>query len=68
MKTSFRLGCIYAEGWNAANGLATSEIQSLDLDRMATLNPYTREPDRSRWTSGFITNALGMEHPVVHES
>jgi hypothetical protein len=54
---AFRLSRIYAEGWNAANKLAASECDALDLEKMAMLNPYALESDRSRWTKGF-TRAL----------
>jgi hypothetical protein len=61
---TFRLSRIYAEGWNMANRLATREVEALDLGKLATLNPYTLEPDRTRWTSGF-TEALTEERPVT---
>jgi hypothetical protein len=50
---AFRLSRIYAEGWNAANKLAASERDALNLEKMAVLNPYALESDRSRWTKGF---------------
>lgn len=59
---TFRLSRVYAEGWNAANRLATGEVDALDLAKLATLNPYALEADRSRWTSGF-TKALATERP-----
>ena len=55
---AFRLSRIYAEGWNAANKLSSEERDNLDLERMAILNPYLSEADRSRWTQGFA-KALG---------
>jgi len=61
---TFRLSRIYAEGWNMANRLATREVEALDFGKLATLNPYTLEPDRTRWTSGF-TEALTEERPVT---
>lgn len=61
---TFRLSRIYAAGWNAANQLATGEVDALDLARLATLNPYVLEAERSRWTSGF-TNALATERPTA---
>ena len=61
---TFRLSRVYAEGWNMANRLATREVEALDLCKLATLNPYTLEPDRTRWTSGF-TEALTEERPVT---
>ena len=59
---TFRLSRVYAEGWNAANRLATVEVDALELAKLATLNPYVLEADRSRWTSGF-TKALATERP-----
>ena len=61
---TFRLSRIYAEGWNVANRLATREVEALDLSKLLKLNPYTLEPDRTRWTSGF-TEALTEERPVT---
>jgi hypothetical protein len=61
---TFRLSRIYAEGWNMANRLATREVETLDFRKLATLNPYSLEPDRTRWTSGF-TEALTEERPVT---
>ena len=58
----FRLSRIYAEGWNAAHELSANESDGLDLWHMAALNPYTVEPDRSRWSEGFA-KALGAEAP-----
>jgi hypothetical protein len=54
----FKRSRIYAEGWNAANKLSSEERDNLDLERMAVLNPYLSEADRSRWTQGFA-KALG---------
>jgi hypothetical protein len=55
---AFRLSRIYAEGWNAARKLAPSIRDALDPKKMAELNPYAAEDDRSRWTKGFA-KALG---------
>jgi hypothetical protein len=62
---AFRLSRIRAEGWNTAKKLTISEVEGLDLDKIATLNPYTLDADRSRWTAGF-TQALAVEHPLAH--
>jgi hypothetical protein len=62
---TFWLSRIYAEGWNAANALATAEVDSLDLASLATRNPYVVEAERSRWTSGF-TSALVTERPRMY--
>ena len=40
--TGFRESRIYAEGWNAARGPLKS-----------SLNPYSNEPERSRWLAGY---------------
>ena len=51
---SFRLSRVYAQGWNAARQLSANTLA--DAASMAALNPYTSEPERSRWDQGF-TNA-----------
>lgn len=51
--TAFRLSRIYAEGWIMASELPSNESDELDPDRIAALNPYTTEPERSRWRDGF---------------
>jgi len=50
---AFRLSRIYAEGWNRAQELSANESGDLDLWRVAALNPYAAEPERSRWSEGF---------------
>lgn len=60
---SFHLSRIYAEGWNAANHLSANESDDLNLWKVAALNPYTNEPERSRWSDGFA-KALGAEGPA----
>ena len=52
-ETSFHLSRIYAEGWKRAHELSANEIADLDLLRVAALNPYATEPERSRWREGF---------------
>ncbi len=51
---AFRLSRIYAEGWNTASKLSSSQCEDLDLGRMAALNPYAIEPKKARWSEGFI--------------
>lgn len=63
---TFRLSRIYAAGWNAANRAPTYEIDTLDLVKLATRNPYALEEERSIWTSGF-TNALATERPKAKQ-
>jgi hypothetical protein len=53
----FKLSRIYAEGWNMAKALPADESADIQLDRVAALNPYAAEPERSRWDEGF-SNAL----------
>jgi hypothetical protein len=55
---AFRLSRIYAEGWNTARKLAPAIRDALDPKKMADLNPYAIEADRSRWSEGFA-KALG---------
>lgn len=43
--TPFRLSRVYAQGWNAARAALTADG--------AVANPYTAEPERSRWQAGF---------------
>ncbi len=45
--TDFRLSRIYAEGWNAARQLSANSRAD------AATNPYTSEPERTRWFQGF---------------
>ena len=48
---SFRLSRVYAEGWNAARQLCTGT--RADAATKTALNPYTLEPERTRWLEGF---------------
>jgi hypothetical protein len=50
---AFKLSRIYAEGWNAASKLSTTESYGLNSSGAAALNPYLAEPERSRWSEGF---------------
>jgi hypothetical protein len=60
---TFLLSRIYAEGWNAAIHLPATECDDLNLWKVAALNPYADEPERSRWSDGFA-KALGVEGPA----
>lgn len=51
--TSFQLSRVYAQGWNAAKRLSAN-IRT-DPKTMADLNPYTVEPERTRWNQGFAS-------------
>jgi hypothetical protein len=57
--TEFRLSRIYAEGWNKARALSTNENDDANPQRGAALNPYTTEPERSRWNEGFAKAVQG---------
>jgi hypothetical protein len=52
MKTisPFRQSRIYAEGWNAARK-QSAEGAAVTVVR---LNPYSTEPEQSRWAEGFV--------------
>ena len=50
---AFRLSRIYAEGWNSASELRPSETDELEPGNIAALNPYSTEPEMSRWRDGF---------------
>ena len=52
--TAFKLSRIFAEGWNAAGKLSAAESDGLDPSGAAALNPYVAEPERSRWSEGFV--------------
>lgn len=56
--TTFRLSRVYAEGWNKARKLSAKERDDVDVRRIAALNPYAAEPERSRWNEGFA-KAIG---------
>ena len=55
---SFRLSRIFAQGWNAANGMSTNERDGFELSGIEARNPYASEPERGRWSEGFA-KALG---------
>lgn len=58
MSDGFRLSRVYAEGWNVARALSARERDVLEDSCAAARNPYTSEPERSRWRDGF-KKALG---------
>ena len=45
-QTEFQYSRIYAQGWNAARTGTTAS-------KAAVPNPYSCEPERSRWQQGF---------------
>jgi hypothetical protein len=50
--SAFQRSRIYAQGWNAARGPRTGSAQRQDV-----VNPYSTEPEKSRWNEGYA-NAL----------
>ena len=51
--TEFELSRIYAQGWNAAIGMTSSEFCEPGIGNEVVMNPYSDEPERSRWSDGF---------------
>jgi hypothetical protein len=64
---AFRLSRIYAEGWNAARKLSPHEGDDMDMWRVSALNPYAAEPERTRWSEGFV-KAIWNGLPAVQGS
>jgi len=58
---AFRLSRIEAEGWNAARRVPLAVLAQLDREKIAALNPYTYDPEQTRWNAGFA-NALASWH------
>jgi hypothetical protein len=56
--SAFRRSRIYAQGWNAARGPRAGAPRK-DLS-----NPYTSDPEKSRWDEGFA-NALRSNRQQV---
>ena len=57
--SAFQRSRIYAQGWNAARGPRTSGVLSKDA-----VNPYSSEPEKSRWDEGYA-NALRSNRQQV---
>ena len=57
--SAFRLSRVYAEGWNMARKLPAAEIASA-----VQRNPYSREPERSRWNEGFTLAVTTTERSL----
>lgn len=55
---AFRLSRIYAEGWNAARKMPLLDDSEFGPAGNAVPNPYATEPERARWTEGFV-KAIG---------
>jgi ribosome modulation factor len=51
--TQFELSRIFAQGWNAAQSMSSNEFCELGSGRDVAMNPYSDEPERSRWSDGF---------------
>ena len=54
----FRQSRIYAQGWNAARAWALGP----DAAKPAA-NPYTSEPDKSRWDEGYAGRLKKLDGP-----
>lgn len=51
---SYKLSRIYAKGWIAARSMpANDDVESI-RNRATALNPFTKDPEKSRWNAGFI--------------
>ena len=55
---AFKLSRVHAEGWNAASKLSGEESNSLSTSDVAALNPYATEPERTRWSEGFVKGLM----------
>lgn len=53
----FRLSRVQAEGWNAARRMGVDDLAQIDAAKIALLNPYAKDAERTRWSAGF-ENAL----------
>jgi hypothetical protein len=53
----FRLSRVQAEGWNAARRMPVDDLAQIDAAKIALLNPYAKDAERTRWSAGF-TNAV----------
>ena len=58
--SAFQRSRIYAQGWNAARGPHTGRAPLQDV-----VNPYSAEPEKSRWNEGYA-NALRSNRSQVH--
>ena len=58
---AFRLSRVEAEGWNTARRVPLAALSQLDNEKIARLNPYTSDPEQTRWNAGFA-NALTSWH------
>lgn len=52
----FRHSRVYAQGWNAARTLS---LRTGPAAEKTTTNPYTSEPERSRWAEGYAGGLTG---------
>jgi len=57
--SAFQRSRIYAQGWNAARGPHTGSAPLQD-----EVNPYSAEPEKSRWNEGYA-NALRSNRQQV---
>ena len=56
----FRQSRIYAQGWNAARAWSLGHGPA--AAKPAT-NPYTSEPDKSRWDEGYAERIKKLDEP-----
>jgi hypothetical protein len=49
-EAQFRRSRVFAQGWNAAR---TWSLRTGPAAEKAVTNPYTSEPERSRWDEGY---------------
>jgi hypothetical protein len=52
-ENAFRLSRIQAEGWNAARRIPASDLAELNDKKVDALNPYSKNSERIRWSTGF---------------
>jgi len=56
----FRQSRIYAQGWNAARAWS---LERGFAPVQPAANPYTAEPDKSRWEEGFAERIKKLDAP-----
>jgi hypothetical protein len=51
---TYQLSRIFAKGWAAARATPANDDADDIQARAGELNPYTKEPEKSRWSAGFV--------------
>jgi hypothetical protein len=51
---TYALSRIFAKGWAAARATPANDDMGNLQERAATLNPYTKDPEKSRWCAGYV--------------